>query len=466
MRSAGTPAPSNTGLQHHFSPIPTVRGPTVRPLYPPMNDVGIHQHSHVEGGTAARCHPRLTSTQNLALAVPVDGPGRGEAISRMPQAAKRLVATLANRAAPRVSDAHRQFPNGVRDGLDRTTRDHAQNTAEIDRTAPAAPADRGAEGGAPDSPGQERARRGGHDRFEISSREARELDEQARERGPDLAGNVNSLYRVDTSAGPAVVRFGAERSIETFLKKWMPENAAINYALEGGVRTPRIFYAGTDPATGKNFTIMQYIPGKTLGFDDPGLMNWLPDLLDQVRLTSARPLPVGRALDIPTWQQQTIRHADEAYHNLSPAHRSRPADLGLVPLSEYFRPDPSRSGEPTVFGHNDLYPFNLQLDEQGKVWILDWELAGPTIQRMNCAHCSTDGLTRPERANTIGAGHLRAFAGQQTDHAEGPFPSRGTTLFRDGWSRLRYLRRERRPDLGHRRRLRGLRRDRRESRWP
>ncbi|MFI6315378.1 phosphotransferase family protein [Nocardia fusca] len=144
------------------------------------------------------------------------------------------------------------------------------------------------------------------------------------------------------------------------------------------MRTPRLLYAGTDPATGTDFMVMQYVPGETHGFDDPELMNWLPDLLDQVKLIASHPLPAELAMDIPTWQRQMIQHADNAYHNLTPEHRARLDQLGLGPLSDYVQPDLSRAGEPTFFGHNDLFMGNLQFDPQKKPWILDWACAGPS----------------------------------------------------------------------------------------
>lgn len=206
------------------------------------------------------------------------------------------------------------------------------------------------------------------------------LYEQVRDLEPDFAGTGNRVNLVDASSGPAVVRFRKEQPAVTFLKKWMPENTAIAYAHECNVRTPKILHSGVDPSTGGEFTIMQYVPGETRGFDDPELMNWLPDLLDQVQSMSSHPLPAGMEMDIPGWQQQMIQNADEAYHNLPADRRSRLRELGIGPLSEYVQPDRSRSDEPVVFAHNDLYPLNLRLDEQGKLWIFDWETAGPGIR--------------------------------------------------------------------------------------
>ena len=214
-------------------------------------------------------------------------------------------------------------------------------------------------------------------RFKISPKEAQALVEQVRDRKPDFEGTGNRINPVDTSAGPAVVRVKKEEQLVTFLGIWMPENTAIEYARERGVRTPEILYAGVDSATGREFTIMQYIPGETLPFDDPDLLNWLPDLLDQVQLMSSRPVPAGLAMDIPAWQRQMIQRADYAYHGLPPSWRSKLGEVGIGPLSDYSQPDHLRSGEPVVFAHNDLYPRNLRLDEQGKVWILDWERGGP-----------------------------------------------------------------------------------------
>ncbi|SRR6266568_802089 len=217
----------------------------------------------------------------------------------------------------------------------------------------------------------------GRHRFAISHEEAQELYAQVRDQEPDFAGTGNRVNLVDTSSGPAVVRFGKEEPSVTFLKKWMPENTAIKYARESGVRTPEILHAGTDPSTGREFTIMRYIPGETRDWGDPKLLNWLPDLLDQDRLMSSHPLPVEMQMDIPEWQRQMIQYADDAYHNLPPDRLSKLEELGIGPLSDYVQPDLGRSGEPVVFAHNDLYPLNLRLDDRGKLWVFDWETAGP-----------------------------------------------------------------------------------------
>ncbi|WP_063061473.1 aminoglycoside phosphotransferase family protein [Nocardia sienata] len=325
------------------------------------------------------------------------GLDRGELNARMLEAARRLAAALVDGGTPRVSERHREYSHVIQAGLDRTTRAGEQGAADIDR-AGSAQSDRAAAHAAtgahvrepvraPDSTAgtrstntisEDRTHPDGSDRFELSPEEGRELYEGVRNLEPDFTGTGNRVNRVETSVGPAVVRFESGRPIETFVKKWLPENTAISYGRECGVRTPRLLYSGTDPSTGKDFTIMQYVPGETRGFDDPELMSWLPDLLGQVKSLSSHPLPKGLEMDIPTWQQQMIQHADSAYHNLAPEHRARLDQLGLGPLSDYIRPDPSRAGEPTFFAHNDLFPGNIQFDEQGKVWILDWACAGPS----------------------------------------------------------------------------------------
>ncbi|WP_459546279.1 aminoglycoside phosphotransferase family protein [Nocardia sp. X0981] len=284
----------------------------------------------------------------------------GEIAAKMLEATKRLADTIAEKLAPRVSEAHQQFPHRMRYGLDRTTHCAGRSAAEIHRIGAA-----------------EHAPRGRRDRSEVSAEEARERYAQVLNREPDAAGTGNRVNLVETTAGPAVIRFAVERPAVTMLKKWMPENTAIRYALACGVRTPEILYAGKDLSTGREFTLMRYVPGVTRETDDPELLNWLPDLLDQVQLLSSRPLPSGMDLDIPEWQRQMIQHADDAFHNLPPEHRSRLDRLGIGPLSHYIQPDLSRAGEPTVFAHNDLYYGNLRLDDRGKLWMLDWETAGP-----------------------------------------------------------------------------------------
>ncbi|WP_081879927.1 aminoglycoside phosphotransferase family protein [Nocardia sp. NRRL WC-3656] len=226
--------------------------------------------------------------------------------------------------------------------------------------------------GQPKAPGL-----GSGGRFEIPPEEAQKLFEQVRGREPDFAGAGNRVNLVDTSSGLAVVRFKKEEQAVTFLKKWMPENMAAEHARECGVRTPEILYAGVNLSTGTEFTIMRYISGETRDVGDLKLLHWFPDLLDQDQLMSSHPLPIEMQMDIPEWQQQMIQHADDAYYNLSPDRLSKLDELGIGPLSDYVQPDISRSGEPVVFSHNDLYPLNLRLDDQGKLWIFDWETAGP-----------------------------------------------------------------------------------------
>ncbi|MBF6172118.1 MFS transporter [Nocardia blacklockiae] len=213
--------------------------------------------------------------------------------------------------------------------------------------------------------------------FAIPSGEAQRLFEQVRGLEPDFAGTGNRLNIVDTSSGPAVVRFGKEQRPEAFLKKWMPEHAAIEYVRESDVRTPELLYAGTHPATCTEFTVVRYVRSETRPFDDPQLPHWLPDLLNQVRTLSSLPLPAGMDMDVPQWQSQMIQYADEAYDNLPDVQRARLDELGIGPLSRYVQPDSSRSGDPVVFSHNDLWPMNLGLDAKKKLWIFDWELAGP-----------------------------------------------------------------------------------------
>ncbi|WP_083873008.1 phosphotransferase family protein [Nocardia testacea] len=348
------------------------------------------------------------------------GLDRGELNARMLEAARRLAAALVDSGTPRVSERHREYSHVIQAGLDRTTRAGEQSTADIDRAGsaqsdraavraetgahvrePVSGQDSTAGTGSTNTFGEDRTQPDGRELFEISSEEARELYERVRDREPDFEGSDNWVTRVESSAGPAVVRFETGRPIETFVKHWLPESTAMRYGSECGVRTPRLLYAGTDPATGKNFMVMQYVSGETRNFIDPELMNWFPDLLDQVKLISSHPIPAGMEMDIPTWQQHMIQHADNAFHNLPPEHRARLDQLGLGPLSDYFRPDPGRAGEPTFFGHNDLYMGNLQFDAQGKPWILDWSCAGPSDPLYNAQFFL--GRSLPFTGETLGA---------------------------------------------------------------
>ncbi|WP_433711070.1 amidase family protein [Nocardia sp. CA-084685] len=110
----------------------------------------------------------------------------------------------------------------------------------------------------PKAPGQGN----GRPPFEISEEEAQRLCDQVRDREPDIEGGTTSeIYLVHTSSGLAVMRLGKEPPKVNFLKKWMPENTARERARAGGVRAPKTLYNGIDGSTGREFTIMQYIPG-------------------------------------------------------------------------------------------------------------------------------------------------------------------------------------------------------------
>ncbi|MFI7671969.1 amidase family protein [Nocardia sp. NPDC049526] len=230
------------------------------------------------------------------------------------------------------------------------------------------------------SPEQPKAPGPGNGRppFEISQEEAQRLCDQVRDREPDFEGLTSEIYLVHTSSGLAVIRLGKEPPKVNFLKKWMPENTAREYARAGGVRAPKTLYNGLDRSTGREFTIMQYIPGKMPTFNGSDLPDWFFDLLDQVQLTSTLPLPPGMdGIDIPEWQRQMIEHADKEYHNLPQHLLSKLREIGIEPLSNFIQPDRSRSGEKTGFNHNDACRPNLVL-YRNKVWTLDWDLAGPS----------------------------------------------------------------------------------------
>lgn len=205
--------------------------------------------------------------------------GGDDAAARMVEAARRLVDIMARKAGPRVSEAYRGPPRGLRYGLDHTAHAQARSAAGLDRLDTTAPAERDTD----------TCRR----RSAISAAEARELLRQVQDLEPDAAGTVNRVNRVETTAGPAVVRRSVDQPPATMLKRWMTETAAIAHARASGVRTPRNLYSGTDPATSREFTIIQYIPGETLSYSDPRVMSSLPDRLDQAQLMAAHP-PTGR----------------------------------------------------------------------------------------------------------------------------------------------------------------------------
>ncbi|NUP26164.1 MAG: phosphotransferase [Nocardia sp.] len=284
--------------------------------------------------------------------------------AQMVQAAERIVAALSHNASPVLRRAHQRFPENLWNGAHLIEGDGRRAALDLGQVIRA---DR--------SPSRTRA--------ELSRAEAQQLFDLARRRRPDFTGTNYGVTIVDSSAGPAVVRNQLGERKETLLKIWFPENVIINHARECGARAPKMLYSGVDPYTGREFTIMEYVTGETRPFSDPEVLRWLPDLLDQVQLMSAHPLPEGMKMDIPSWQQAMIQNADNVYDGLPPWHRSRLDELGVGPLSTIVRPDHGRAGEPAVFGHNDLYPQNLRFDDQKKLWILDWENGGPSDPHYN-----------------------------------------------------------------------------------
>lgn len=60
------------------------------------------------------------------------GPGGGEIIASMLQAAKRIVDALAGKAVPRVSETHHEFPHTIRDGLGRIQHQDRQRVPEFE----------------------------------------------------------------------------------------------------------------------------------------------------------------------------------------------------------------------------------------------------------------------------------------------------------------------------------------------
>ncbi|MEV0106254.1 phosphotransferase [Nocardia sp. NPDC050799] len=309
--------------------------------------------------------------------------GDDRVIAEMLHAAERIADALVDRTAPQFSRKHHEFPDHIRNHLERVQHQDERLAPEVYKIGPAAHTDRNT---ATEESAYGSSTRGPfHDpdakRVEISLEEAQELCDQVRDRKPDFAGTGNRVHLIDTSSGPAVMRSNKDEPTVTFMKKWMPENTAIAYGRDHGMRTPRVLHAGVDSVTGRAFTIMQPIPGRTLKVDDPELMSCLPEILDQVHPMSPRPVPKGMEMDIPEWQRQMIQHADDEYHRLPPDRRAKLDELGLGPLSEYVRPDRSRFGEPVVFGHNDMYPGNVNLDARNgkmEVWLFDLENAGPS----------------------------------------------------------------------------------------
>ncbi|NUP29259.1 MAG: hypothetical protein HOQ44_21650, partial [Nocardia sp.] len=56
----------------------------------------------------------------------------GRIAAKMVEAAKNLADLIAARAAPRISETHREYPSGIRDTLDGTRRAEQQSTTGID----------------------------------------------------------------------------------------------------------------------------------------------------------------------------------------------------------------------------------------------------------------------------------------------------------------------------------------------
>lgn len=79
------------------------------------------------------------------------GSGGGEIIARILGAARRITTAIVDKAAPRISETHHEFPRKMREGLRRTVQEDEQSASEIDKISAAAHPDRDTAAAHPES---------------------------------------------------------------------------------------------------------------------------------------------------------------------------------------------------------------------------------------------------------------------------------------------------------------------------
>lgn len=210
----------------------------------------------------------------------------------------------------------------------------------------------------------------------VSLQEARKLFRQydppltVYEIVPILRGCRNTNYRVDTSHGPFLLRFSAE-------ERAAEREATVCEAFSPLLHVPKLLYWGVN-GNGGPFCIYEYISGVPLSV-----------VLEKETCPPEVAAQAGRSAAMihgssPKGQYSTLSDFPpfEEWYDLfldHPRLRSRIDDetaaraKALVRgMSEAMAAISSHTG----FIHADFRPANMLLDENGILWILDWEFAG------------------------------------------------------------------------------------------
>jgi aminoglycoside phosphotransferase (APT) family kinase protein len=156
------------------------------------------------------------------------------------------------------------------------------------------------------------------------------------------------------------------------------ELAVQSAVADAGVATPHIHLTGQSGGSlGGAWAVMDYVDGRQLlaGFDGVAAIRQLPLLLRRLPRQLAATMTAIHGID-PEPIVERVRAAapraalsiDEIWHHLHAA--SGPFD-SLRSALEHLRETMPSQGRAVVC-HGDFHPFNLLIDDAGKVTVLDW----------------------------------------------------------------------------------------------
>ncbi|PXX52293.1 phosphotransferase family enzyme [Nocardia tenerifensis] len=202
----------------------------------------------------------------------------------------------------------------------------------------------------------------------ISDNEAAELLRWTVGRTADFSGHYNESYRVQTSAGAALLRRSRRDVHQGYDPRLMSEVEALTAAAQTAAQVPAVLFAS------EGLLIEQFIVGHHPSLDSPEVPIWVENLLSQIKALQTNAIVRPPLHTVFDWQQWLQRFLADLYATLPPIHAARIGELRLPPIEQVWVPDSSQSARDLTLVHSDLHPANLLVNNQG-VWILDWELA-------------------------------------------------------------------------------------------
>lgn len=219
--------------------------------------------------------------------------------------------------------------------------------------------------------------------MDLTSVEIAELARQVS--GPPGARGYHHANHVVTRDGRTfVVRIPLDRSFDADLRMW-PEWQVLPIARRHGLRCPQVY--GVDPSTGAQ--VHEYIQGDVVdatwprgsGTPEPFVAGAAAILLAlrHVPGDALPPRPSGwpQSGDAPQLFRRLLAHTRAIWEREGERHARAFAALGvppdplacLAPLSNRLR------GRPFVLCHADIHRGNCVLDQDGRIVLLDWEIA-------------------------------------------------------------------------------------------